>query len=147
MICVSKFIFLSSYVSKLPKFHPRLYFKLGCVFPMVIVSILPHAEFGWNGHQERAPHFILRGCNCVGVTMWSGLKFLAEWFSAFLSVRYSDLNFPDRYLQHATSIIFWIIEPKSSLLDKKNFICKNLVQLSMLKILADRKSILSVEIR
>ena len=86
---------------------------------MVIVSILPHAEFGWNDHQERAPHFILRGCNCVGVTMWSGLKFLAEWFSAFLSVRYSDLNFPDRYLQHATSIIFWIIEPKSSLLDKK----------------------------
>ena len=29
-----------------------------CVFLMVIVSILPHAEFGPNGHEEDAPHFI-----------------------------------------------------------------------------------------
>ena len=26
--------------------------KVGCVFPMVVVSILPHAEFGSNDYQE-----------------------------------------------------------------------------------------------
>ena len=31
--------------------------KLGCIFPMVIVSILPHTEFGPNDHWEDAPHF------------------------------------------------------------------------------------------
>ena len=31
--------------------------KVGCVFPMVVVSILPHAEFGPNDHREDAPHF------------------------------------------------------------------------------------------
>ena len=29
--------------------------KLGRVFPMVVVSILPHAEFGPNDHREDAP--------------------------------------------------------------------------------------------
>ena len=32
-------------------------FKVGCVFPMVVVSILPHSEFGRNDHWEDAPHF------------------------------------------------------------------------------------------
>ena len=32
--------------------------KVGRVFPMVVVSILPHAEFGPNDHREDAPHFI-----------------------------------------------------------------------------------------
>lgn len=31
--------------------------KVGCVFAMVIVSILPHAEFGPNKHQEDGPYF------------------------------------------------------------------------------------------
>ena len=31
--------------------------KVGCVFSMVVVSILPHAEFGPNDHQKDAPHF------------------------------------------------------------------------------------------
>ena len=31
--------------------------KVGCVFPMVAVSIPPHAEFGPNDHREDAPHF------------------------------------------------------------------------------------------
>ena len=34
-----------------------LYIKVGCVFAMVIVSILPHAEFRRNDHREDAPHF------------------------------------------------------------------------------------------
>ena len=34
--------------------------KVGCVFPMVVIPILPQAEFGPNDHREDAPHFILR---------------------------------------------------------------------------------------
>ena len=29
--------------------------KVGYVFPIAIVSILPHAEFGKNNHREYAP--------------------------------------------------------------------------------------------
>ena len=36
---------------------------MGCVFPMVIVSIPAHAEFGPNDHREDAPHFILKLIN------------------------------------------------------------------------------------
>jgi len=32
--------------------------KVGCVFPMVVVSILLHAELGRNDHREGALHFI-----------------------------------------------------------------------------------------
>ena len=31
--------------------------KIWCVFLMVVVSILLHAEFGRNDHREDAPHF------------------------------------------------------------------------------------------
>ena len=31
--------------------------KVGCVFPMIVVSILPHAEFGPNDQWEDAAHF------------------------------------------------------------------------------------------
>ena len=29
---------------------------VGCVYLMVVVSLLPHAEFEQNDHQEYAPH-------------------------------------------------------------------------------------------
>ena len=32
--------------------------KVGCVFIMVIVSTLPHVEFGTNDHWEYTLHFI-----------------------------------------------------------------------------------------
>ena len=32
--------------------------KVECVFPLVIITILPHAEFGQNDHWEDAPDFI-----------------------------------------------------------------------------------------
>ena len=31
--------------------------KVGCVFAMVIVSILPHEKFGRNDHRKDTPHF------------------------------------------------------------------------------------------
>ena len=33
--------------------------KVGSVFPIVVVSILPHADFGPNNHREDAPYFTL----------------------------------------------------------------------------------------
>ena len=33
--------------------------KVGCVFPIVIVSMLPQAEFGPNDHWEHANHFTI----------------------------------------------------------------------------------------
>ena len=32
--------------------------KVECVVPVVVVSLLPHAEFGRNDHRVEAPHFI-----------------------------------------------------------------------------------------
>ena len=32
--------------------------KVGCVFLMVVVSMLPHARIGPNDHRENAPYFI-----------------------------------------------------------------------------------------
>ena len=32
--------------------------KVGRVFPMVVVSILSHKEFGPNDHRKGSPHFI-----------------------------------------------------------------------------------------
>ena len=36
-------------------FH--FHYKVGCVFPMVVVSMLFHAEIGRIDHREGAPHF------------------------------------------------------------------------------------------
>ena len=39
-------------------FHPRNEKrKVGCAYPMVVVSIAPYAGFGPNDHREDAPHF------------------------------------------------------------------------------------------
>ena len=39
-------------------FHPLSWTrKVGCVFPMAMVSLPPHAEFGLNDHREYALHF------------------------------------------------------------------------------------------
>ena len=37
-------------------------YKVGRIFPMVVVSIRPYAEFGPNDHREDAPHF-----TCVNI--------------------------------------------------------------------------------
>ena len=34
--------------------------KVGCVFPMVVDSILPRVEFGAKDYQENAPNFIIK---------------------------------------------------------------------------------------
>ena len=36
-------------------------YKEGCVFPVVVVPMLSHAEFGPNDHQEDASHFTFSG--------------------------------------------------------------------------------------
>ena len=37
--------------------RPERFFKVGCVFPMVVVSMLPRTEFGRNDHWKDASHF------------------------------------------------------------------------------------------
>ena len=37
----------------------KFYSKVGCVFSMIVVSLLLHAEFRRNDHREDAPHFTL----------------------------------------------------------------------------------------
>ena len=32
------------------------YHKVGCVFPIVVIYILPLVEFGRNDHRENVPH-------------------------------------------------------------------------------------------
>ena len=51
--------------------------KMGCVFPMAGVSILPHTEFGPNDHREDGLHFI-----CWNRNRSFGLNF--HWFNFFL---------------------------------------------------------------
>ena len=44
-------------VNQMKRYKYTVY-KPGCVFPMVVVSILPHAELKRNDHREDAPNFI-----------------------------------------------------------------------------------------
>ena len=46
-------------------FHEIYQCKEGCVFQMVAISILPHAEIRLNDHRESAPHFTLKSCYSV----------------------------------------------------------------------------------
>ena len=48
--------------------HP--YYKVGYVFLMVGVSMLPHAEFGRNDHREDALHFIEYKFACDALVVW-----------------------------------------------------------------------------
>ena len=50
---------MPNYLTKAGLINYLRLFKVGCVFPMVVVSILPHAEIGPNDHREDALHFIV----------------------------------------------------------------------------------------
>ena len=39
--------------------------KVGCVCPMVIVSMLNHAKFGRNDQWKYAPHFTIKSTTCI----------------------------------------------------------------------------------
>ena len=51
------FFLLSEHQSFLEMRSVLDHYELERFFPMVVVSILPHAEFGPNDHREDAPHF------------------------------------------------------------------------------------------
>ena len=42
---------LPNSVRPFPNLYPQLLNKVGCVFPMVAVALLPHAEFGTKDHR------------------------------------------------------------------------------------------------
>jgi len=43
--------------------------KVGCLFPMVIVSILRLPEFGPNDNREDGPHFTIDGYEILQFTV------------------------------------------------------------------------------
>ena len=57
----------------------KIYGKVGCAFPMVIVPILPHSEFEWNDHWKDAPHLyklhivqtFLLWMNCSNISVYN----------------------------------------------------------------------------
>ena len=53
------FFLLSEHQSFLEMRSVLDHYELERFFPMVVVSILPHAEFGRIDHLEDAPHFIV----------------------------------------------------------------------------------------
>ena len=60
---------------------------MGCVFPMVIVSILPHVAFGPNYHREDALHFT--ECNIINIKL--GLSFFAELKNSNEIIAFKDI--------------------------------------------------------
>ena len=63
IVTESKFLRLDSLHELVKKqfYKARDIIKAGCVFPMVVVHILPHAEFGPNDYGEDVPHFTVKG--------------------------------------------------------------------------------------
>ena len=80
--------------------------KVGCVFPMVVVSILPHAEFGPNDHREDAPHFTNDDLN---------------WGHRLLSSNEPKHELSDKMCSNAQSRTSKILQLGSSLVPKSHF--------------------------
>ena len=59
---------------KTPSFEKNT--KVGCIFSMVFVSLLPNAEFGQNYHWKDAPHFK----NLTNLFAFSFKIVISEWF-------------------------------------------------------------------
>ena len=55
-------------------------YKVGCVFPMIVVSILPRAKLGRNDHREDALHFVERNCFSETYIILSGFEFKVLFF-------------------------------------------------------------------
>ena len=51
----------------------KLFCKVKCVLPMVVDSMLPHAEFGPNDHREDAPHFRISSGKLNLLKIWKKL--------------------------------------------------------------------------
>ena len=65
--------------------------KVECIFPMVVDSMLPNAEFGQNDHREDPPHFTF----CASVFFLPcallGTRFMRIESGPF---RFGSLKFP-----------------------------------------------------
>ena len=77
-LCIFFFNFLAHFIKIFDDLSPLLYVfksfipqkllfmnKVECAFPVVVVCLLPHAEFGRNDHREDTPHF--RICHFLGI--------------------------------------------------------------------------------
>ena len=66
--------------------------KVGCVFSMVIIPILPQTEFGPNDHREDAPHF-----NILFLVMTVVLILILSWFNNKIQDIKSKENTNNKY--------------------------------------------------
>ena len=75
--------------------------KVGCVFLMVVVSILLHAEFGRNDYREDAPHFTMSHslCGLLFDLLWPDLDLLFLGIRQFLSLLFSINSCNKHYLR------------------------------------------------
>ena len=64
--------------------------KVGCVFLMVVVSLLPNAEFGRNDHREDAPHFI----NFERRYRYFSKNKLSHWNQLVCCIPYAEHKWP-----------------------------------------------------
>ena len=79
--CFKGFHFDAQLLNRQMKRHSR---KVWCVFPMVAVSILPHAEFGPNDHCKDAPHLTKWKPPSMSIekklkSNWSSLQSFCHW--------------------------------------------------------------------
>ena len=77
--------------------------KVECVFPMVVVSVLPHAEFGPYDHREDAPH----SNKCYHFDFLGSVWLNGQHL--YFSMKYFSLNFdlvlPRWITQHVLKVL------------------------------------------
>ena len=77
--------------------------KVVCVFQMVIVSLLTHAEFGPNDHREDAPNFMFFSLEFhfgIGLKLKYNLEEIKEG-------RMDELGWPPLFSFSTECILFW----------------------------------------
>ena len=100
--------------------------KVGCVYPMVVVSILPHVEFGPNDHWKDTPQYIYsseffiwdsitRGSDCI--MFFDLINVEMTWNNYYLR-KWPFLRFTNR----TRNSFFWFVY----LIRKKSFINLNI---------------------
>ena len=78
---------------------PKAISKVGFVFPMVIVSILPNEDLGTDDHCQDAPHVII---------LWLYSMIYIKWWKYYITV----ISSSPKWIQ------FWWIE---TILEKRHF--------------------------
>ena len=112
-----------------------------CTFPLVVVSIMPHEEFGPNDHHENALHFIMskltRGKpGQVFETNDDGLGYFENWNKGGEQTKqcqvydFGDQKFysPEEVQQESSIILFFQLFPRPFLTIKSTWMSMEIRQ-------------------